>query len=187
MRNHPVFTLGTATPNGEATSPAEHGNDIDHNLRPRAIYDGKPVNEPTAVTAGHGRQLSLDHHGQRLYVSLPPGRQVAVPVEFLPQAGRQFTVARRVILGDNPRVARLEVAILRAMVTMIETAVILIFVFGVFLPVFLILVPMLGESRTAYQDTESYQGYYPTHKSSSSVFFNPYCNLVTAEHFSVSH
>jgi hypothetical protein len=66
----------------------------------------------------------------------------------------------RVVLGDNPGVARLEVAVPRAMVTMIEASVILIFVFCMFLPVFLILVPMFRKGGPTYQDTESYQGYY---------------------------
>jgi hypothetical protein len=93
---------------------------------------------------------------------------------------------RRTVLGNNPRIARLEVAVLRAMVTMIETTIILILVLRMFLPVFLILVPMFGKGGTTYQDTESYQGYYQAHKFSSSALFNPYCNLVTAEHFVVS-
>ena len=55
------------------------------------------------------------------------------------------------------RVAQLEIAILRTMVTVIETTIILIFMPGVFLPVLLILVPMFCRNGTARQNTERYQ------------------------------
>jgi uncharacterized membrane protein len=62
-------------------------------------------------------------------------------------------------LRDDARVARLEEAVSRVMVAMIETTIVLIFISGVRLPVLLVLVPVFGGNGTAHQYAESYQGY----------------------------
>jgi hypothetical protein len=68
-------------------------------------------------------------------------------------------------LGDDSRIARLEITARGMMIAMIKTAIILILMLGVFLPVLLILVPVLGGNGTAHQYAESYQGNRQSHCS----------------------
>jgi len=69
---------------------------------------------------------------------------VAVAIELSLQTRRQLSVPWSIVLGDDTRIARLEITTRGMMIAMIKTAIILILMLGVFVPVLLILVPVLG-------------------------------------------
>jgi hypothetical protein len=144
---------------------SEDGNDIDDNLCSWGVHNGIAVDVATAIAAWQRHQLPLDGYWERLHPSLPPRREVAVAIELSLQTRRQLSVPWSIILGDDSRIAQLEITARGMMIAMIKTAIILILVLGVFLPVLLILVPVLGGNGTAHQYAESYQGNRQSHCS----------------------
>src|SRR5690349_1815442 len=67
----------------------EGGEHVDHNLRPRNIYDGVAIDESATIASGKRRQLPLYCHREWLHSLFPSRRQVSRAIVFLLQPGRQ--------------------------------------------------------------------------------------------------
>ena len=126
---------------------SEQRSDIDHHLRARQVNDRLAVDDAAPVIARKRDQLPLDNNGQRFDPSFPAGWEVTRPSELLRKARRQPLIAWRVIFTDDADICRREVA--GAASVIVFTIVIIVGVLPMFVPVALILVPMLlGSNRS---------------------------------------
>src|SRR5262249_38042491 len=82
---------------------------------------------------------------KRLDLLLPSGREPTGSVVLLGQPRRQVSVLRFVVLGNQPDITRLEKTHLSVMVEIVVVTVML----RVFLPVVVVIVPLVGPCRCA--------------------------------------
>src|SRR5215468_8163310 len=125
--------------------PSEKRNEIDDHLSARPVHHDRSVDVAAPVPRRKHDELTLDGDGRRLHFLLPARRQVSRPNEFFGEAGWEISIARLVVLADDPDVMRLEIARRRVMVA--SAVIVVVASVPVLIPALVVLMPMLRRSR----------------------------------------